>query len=388
MRVQWNHLWMFAAAVIILMSGASSGNTKTKLIITSLEDTKGSEDVMTLRRAINKANATFDGSNFIDIEFGNLSGEILLHSDLPPVSSFINIYGNPYITINGDNKYRVFTLLNGHFYLSTLTITNAFAKGGNGGEGKYTGGGGGAGMGAAFFVFAGEAFCYKVAFINNKAQGGKGGAADSTQKGYAGSGGGFAGDGYSMASMLVSAAGGSGGVLDKNGQGGMAGGATYSGDDGGFGGGGGGASWNQGLSKMSGGDGGFGGGGGGGYSNNTAGSGKHFGGDGSSNGSGGGGAGLGGAIFVRENAYMELRFCTFTGNSALHGHGRNSGSDGKGKGGAIFVMNGARVRVQDYITVNSNTADDTENPDILFDSSMLGAIAGYRRRLWNYLRYQ
>ena len=148
--------------------------------------------------------------------------------------------------------------------------------------------------------------------------------------------------------------------------------------NGGFGGGGGGA--NDMSGTFDGGKGGFGGGGGGCVTNGSGGQGGLWAGDGTL-GNGGGGAGLGGAIFVRENAELLLTDCTFTGNAAHRGMGGNDSeenSKGEGKGGAIFAMDGAIVQVKGNITFidsdnsHPNTADDAANPDDPFDISMFG----------------
>lgn len=70
-----------------------------------------------LREAINIANKNTNKFNIIKF---NIEGTIYLKSDLPPIVNFVIINGlsneisnsKPTITINGDNKYKVFTITN------------------------------------------------------------------------------------------------------------------------------------------------------------------------------------------------------------------------------------------------------------------------------------
>lgn len=361
MRTPWNNLWKFVVSMMVLMS-LSLAEIAQAIEVNSKADTEGGGAVMTLRRAIKQANS----QGYAVISFKSKDA-IVLKSDLPPIQSSMTIEGYPNnITISGDGKYRVFTVLGGDVILENLTITKAYAKGGDGGNGSVTTGGGGAGMGAALFINGGRVDCRYVNFTNNTAEGGEGGKITSSIE-YAGSGGGFAGNGTSLIENDGSnrAKGGSGGALEPEGLGGDAGENLGDGGNGGFGGGGGAAGNNLVSFQTNGGAGGFGGGGGGALPLGAPGAGGLFGGNAYGN-NGGGGAGLGGAIFVRDTVTsVSLDHCTFTGNKALHGAGPHAGYFGLAKGGALFIMDGRYVTVY-AVSFSNNTAADAEYPDYSF----------------------
>jgi hypothetical protein len=147
--------------------------------------------------------------------------------------------------------------------------------------------------------------------------------------------------------------------------GGGGGGGGYSDSDGGhggFGGGGGsGTTYESNLDGFgpSGGDGGFGGGGGaghGGYISGGPGNGGAFAGNATQT-AGGGGAALGGAIFG-TGATIQIRNCTFVGNSVAHGYAGGDGHWGIDAGGAIFSRNGSLSLRNSTITGNHTSGGD------------------------------
>lgn len=373
MNVQGNWFWKTAFVGVVWMSLVLSTNAET-IVVNSLADTEGSAANVTLRWAINRANEIANKSEYTVIDMSLLTGVIVLESDLPPIRFETKIVGSgkSNLTISGNSEHRVFSVLQGDTIIKSLTVSGAYAKGGNGGNGGDSGGGGGGGMGAALFIYKGNVGCYDVDFVNNKVQGGNGGTTSSSYAYGSGGGGGFGGDGENAKSS-GSAAGGSGGVLEEKGQGGCSGGDSIQAGNGGFGGGGGGGDGVYANGEIyCGGSGGFGGGGGGTHEYNNPnvemGHAGLFGGYGSNMGIGGGGAGLGGAIFVRENAKLFLVNCSFTGNSAVGGLSPSipfysttiSGENGQGKGGAVFAMENAVVKVSN-ITFSGNTAG---NPSV------------------------
>ena len=279
--------------------------------------------------------------------------------------------GQNYV-IDGAGTYRGLFVYSGTARIENLTIQNAVAQGGKGGDAGGFAGGGGAGLGGALFVNAGAAATIANVSLNgNSGLGGSGGVAAGAggagggggMGGYGGSGGGTGGGGGG--GIGVSANGGAnagattgstgivtggasgGGALGTfagagGANGGGGGGGAYSGGGGGvggsngaidpFGGSGGGGGFGGGGGGYGATGGGFGGGGGGGHENGTAGG---FGGGGGSSGSGGGLGGFGG------------------GNGIAPGIGGAGG--GGGMGGAIFVVDGGSLTVEGNFTVNGNS---------------------------------
>lgn len=106
--------------------------------------------------------------------------------------------------------------------ISNLTIRNGNARGGDGGSGgitgdRYSGGGAGAGMGGGIFLNAGTLNLNNVAFVDNRATGGRGGSATSGPLGASGGGGGMGGNGGSPGGYNSGGGGGFG--LGANGGG-------------------------------------------------------------------------------------------------------------------------------------------------------------------------
>ncbi|MEW6235638.1 MAG: ABC transporter substrate-binding protein [Candidatus Omnitrophota bacterium] len=334
--------------------------------------------------------------------------------------------GSDVLTIDG-NKMRVFFIKKGKLTISGIRIVNGYTQGGDGGGGS-AGAGGAAGMGGAIFVNRECSLSAEnMVFEYCGARGGKGGDTNydpwyamnlggdrpdtpSTLIWLAGGGGGGIGGhgrngngsawGNAYTPMAIHRTRGEGGIgwpldgvqtsnSESGGEG--AGGAGsrnpgWGGGNGGFGAGGGG-SFIEGSGM-----GGFGGGGSAvllninntpfsGYSMSFGKSnvGGLFGGSGYGVG-GGGGAGLGGAIFVREQGTLFLDHCHFKNNFAIGGRGgaanflqyyptprRSNADDGQGKGGAIFIMENANAKIG-YIYFSNNLCSNGDGVGIHFDA--------------------
>ncbi|GAU85522.1 chaperone protein DnaJ [Bosea sp. BIWAKO-01] len=326
----------------------------------------------------------------------NITGNITLTSELPPITAAVTINGNGN-TVSGNNQYRVLFVAapsGAAVNISNVTLADGYAKGGNGGGG----GGGGMGAGGAIFAMSGANTLTDVGFSGNRAQGGNGGT------GATGGGGGLGGNGSGPggfisgggggigvgatggtnstgggAGILPGAGGGSASSTGGGANGGGGGGSSAgsggggggvgggnsggsAGGSGGFGGGGGGSGSNAA------GNGGFGGGGGGGYQGTMTGGWGGFGGGGgaaingpggsvyggggggsSGLGGGGGGMGAGGAVFVCSATINASCGATLTiSNNAnktidgtvVAGISQGSGGAGTAQGGSLFLTNG------------------------------------------------
>jgi hypothetical protein len=328
---------------------------------------------------------------------------ITLAGPLPPIEHNLTIDGGYYgrFTIDGASLYRVFFVDTGTVAIRNLTLQNALAKGGKGGDNSsYNNsvgpGGGGFGAGACVFVNQASAavtisndylaHCAAIGGNGGNSIGSSNGCCSQVAMGIGGGGGGLGAPGAGLDVTAGYAGGGGGGVLgagglssnSSGGAGGLgggggggggcyinlgAGGAAYGSNSagstatgapgaGGFGGGGGGASACSNTSAGS--NGGFGGGGGG----------SAFGGVSGSGGVGGGGAGASGAYSGTGTIGSGgLVAGSVTGGSggasgATTGYMSPTGSSGGGGGGAaagaaIFVNAGSLV------TVNSGAANIT-----------------------------
>lgn len=137
--------------------------------------------------------AAGDGAYTISLEVpdGTLRlSDALLAVNLAAGAS-LTIEGNGTV-IDGLGSERGLMVLGGTVEIRDLAITNALARGGDGGSGFY-GGGGGAGLGGGLFVGAGGTVTLRgVSFSGNAAVGGNGGDGLGTG---AGGGGGLGGDG-------------------------------------------------------------------------------------------------------------------------------------------------------------------------------------------------
>lgn len=312
------------------------------------------------------------------------------------------------------------------FSISNLTLSGGNGRGGAGGSGRGGGGGGGAGLGGAIFVNAGTLNLSNIQFAGNRAVGGNGATDSSSGGNNAGGGGGLGGAGGSNTNTGSTISGGAGGGFGLtasgstgNGAGGTgtftgassggsggsgaAGGANAGGGGsnggnafggggggaaggtptnlngaaGGFGGGGGGSGANtnngtggnggfgggggSGSQGGAGGNGGFGGGGGGG---GTGGFGGGNGGSGASTKGGGGGAGLGGAVYVRQGATLNITDGSITSDTVTAGTGANSGTAGIARGQAAFLagnlsysVSSGTVLISEDIGGKSTTTD-------------------------------
>jgi len=128
--MKMHETWFWKPAVLALLIGmnmALSGQAEI-IIVNSLNDSEGSATEITLRKAINMANAM---STEVRISFETLGGTLVLNSDLPAIKRSMTIIasGAGALTIHGAYKYRVFSILDGNVTLMNLTISSAYAMG-------------------------------------------------------------------------------------------------------------------------------------------------------------------------------------------------------------------------------------------------------------------
>jgi outer membrane autotransporter protein len=347
-----------------------------------------------LRSALHPSTGAQDGDRIVF-----LNDITLTSGDLPAIQNSVAIDGGGF-SLSGGDAYRGLFVYSGDVAINDLTIEDALARGGDGGDGA----GGGAGLGGALFVKSGATVTVSnVELNNNSAEGGDGG------RGFFGGGGGMGGDGGDPRflsgrnhgggggglgsgadgqggdstrgdGIVIGAAsggagntpggtggahgggGGAGGTLSTAGSsgggggGGIGGGSSANNDgaDGGFGGGGGGG----GAISGDGGNGGFGGGGGasagiggfgggGGSTTGAGGDGGFGGGNGSAdfgNGLGGGGLAAGGAIFVEDGGGLIIEGgfsigggAVAGGQGAQAGGGGSDAGDGDALGAGMFL---------------------------------------------------
>ncbi|CAN7689000.1 autotransporter outer membrane beta-barrel domain-containing protein [Mesorhizobium sp. LjRoot246] len=286
---------------------------------------------------------------------------VTLTANLPLVrTGNLTINGQGF-TLSGNNQYRGLFVQSEtddgiviNVAINDLTITNATAQGGKGGDARFAvygnpshggGGGGGAGLGGALFVgsFANVTLS-NVNLQTNLARGGNGGAVGpdtSFDSGTSGGGGGYWFTGADGGNGGPNESGGGGAPDDAGGDG-----SQTDASPGGFGGGGGGSGWcyDDGDCPYIPGAGGFGGGSGGGSSGVVE-PGGFGGGNGVSDfsGGGGGGAGFGGAIFVQEGGSLTLAgSLDISGNGVAGGdggrkQGEGNATAGQGIGSGIFL---------------------------------------------------
>ena len=345
-----------------------------------------------LSEAITYANAN-PGTT---ITFGISNQTITLTSPLPLILGNNTTIdgGSNNITVSGANTYRVFfigaagqepgTYPSTTATIDNLTIANAKAQGGTGGDGGPGrkggsnpggggGGGGGAGLGGAVFVSStGSLTLSGVALSSNAATGGHGGVLNANGVGGGGGmggaggngalngGGGGGGFGNTATGGVGGAGSGANGAFTDGGPagtgGGGAGGSAGGGGGGGYYGqaaGGGGVAGTTGITGK-GGSGGFGGGGAGG-----SGAGGFGGGGGGDTGiAGGGNGGFGGGGGGDFSAGVS-GLAGFGGGAAGSGAGGNGGGGGGGGGlgGAVFVQSGGTLTVSGTLIVSGNTAN-------------------------------
>lgn len=339
-----------------------------------------------LPNVINQINTDSYGSpntnqNFT-ISFDPSVTSITLTAPLPPIvaspsATITGTINGGGVTIDGSGTNSAFIFIgngpqgSGQFAVSNMTIQNAVANGGPGGEGLY-GGGGGAGLGGAVLLLNGaSATVQSIAFNNNGAQGGPGGNAilnyQSTGSAGAAGGGGIHGAGGSAgnfseagggglmgnAGNVINGGGSAGGGLTGNAgdstQGsGSGGGGFYCAaattcsvdgqpDQSGIGGNGGGTNGGAGGNNAPGTDGGLGGGGGGGGGGSSTaigGNGGYGGGGGSgSGGANGGNGGFGGGGGSSGTDIIAIGGNAGFGGGGGTGYGGNSSIDPPSTGG-------------------------------------------------------
>ena len=322
---------------------AGSAALAGSIAVTVASDPGDASVSNTLSWAIEQANASGDPATIILGTDVTLTGpmRVFIDSDLEIRSDETRR------SISGNQLYRPLFVRAGQVMLRDFDLVNGRAIGGS-----SVAGGGGAGMGGALFILNGNVEVTGVSFIDNLAQGGRGGSSGiGAGAGMGGHGLGEGGGGlYESSDGTISAgAGTTGGVADILGPGG----------DGGFGGGGGSSIFNDGGhggfgagggSGINGGNGGFGGGGGHGQAGETTltslngrGGAGGFGAGGGhgafepgpggwGGGSGGGhGAGLGGAIFMHGGTLL-LYESSFNGNQVITG-----GEGASAAGGDLFI---------------------------------------------------
>lgn len=311
-----------------------------------------------LRAAINDINAAAEASNTITFDPGLT---ITLAGPLPPVyltntADTLSITGNS-TTIDGGALYPGFFIDRGTVAISSLTLADVLAKGGDGQSKANLGtSGGGGGLGAGGAVFVGDAAAVTVSGVSFSgslgATGGNGGSTTGIVSEGGGAGGGFHGSG-GFAEFGGAAGGGgfngSGGTCGRAGTGG--GGAFGNGGsatpirDGGTGGGGRfpgdtGGEGNTGTPNTGGVGGGTGGGAGGtaqGQSGGAGASGAGGGGGASSslNGTPSGSGGLGGFGGGGGGAGSQTNGNTAIGSGGNGGFGAGGGGGGGVSGAAI-----------------------------------------------------
>jgi autotransporter-associated beta strand protein/autotransporter passenger strand-loop-strand repeat protein len=334
--------------------GANSGASALNGVIQSID--------------VNGGNAQPNTNYTIDLT-GNIDLTQALFGINLDAGSTLTIDGDGY-TIDGEGDQRGFFVYSGDVILENLAITDAVAKGGNGGN---YGGGGGAGLGGGLFIagtssgnpgHAGASVTLdNVTFSGDKAIGGNGGRTTGGTAGWGGGGGGLGGGGGNRGSgggggggiggggglgggsytggmgIIPGAAGGGRG--GSGGSGGRGPGGIWAGAGGGGGGDGGGGGGGGGFDGPGGGAGGFGGGGGSGIKPPGLG----IGGIGGNGGfGGGGGAGYNGGT---HGNLLDGGDGGFGGGNAYAGpSGGGGGGGGLGAGGDIFVQQGGSLTIE------------------------------------------
>jgi hypothetical protein len=357
-------------------------------VVTSTRDTAAHG---TLRSAITFANAHPGTTITFAPDLAYLT--ITLSHELPLIrgnDTVIDGRGAPHLTISGNDLFRVFFVgdttdpVSGT--IENLTISHALARGGDGGNGFFSGGGG-AGLGGAIFVSDNASLAVSgLVLADNAAAGGNGGVAVGFSEA---GGGGMGGNGGASANQVGGGGGGfgagaDGGSAGSNGLSGQftngAPGGNGDGPANGGANGGGGASGTAGAPLANGGGGGVGGGssmglsagiGGGGGFGGGGGAGEQFGGAG---GFGGGG----GACFTTTGGAGGFGGGGGSGPTAgLGGFGGGSasgtgGGGGAGMGGAVFVMDGGSLVVRGAVTIAGNTVAAGTHGGIASDGSAFG----------------
>ena len=340
---------------------------------------------VTLREAISLVGTTnitglifADNLNNETINLDSGLGPLVIDKD-------IVIDGGDKLTISGGEATSIFKITRGNVKIRNITLKDGLAKGGNGERaGQSNGGladspgGGGAGMGGAIAIWTGAVEINGVTFINNKAIGGNGGASPPirTSNNYGGAGGSSVFGGGAARKYWGSGrsnnGGFGGGGSGNNGYNDTA--ITRAGGNGGFGGGGGGGEASYDIvfpqrSRDPGGNGGIGGMFAGNGSKGGLGNAPTFWNRGydPAPGTGGGGAGLGGAIFVKAGN-LTVRNSSFESSEAQGGLGGtgahakiSNGEPGQGVGGAIFVYQDAVYNSYGGVSYSGNSAQTIDD---------------------------
>lgn len=247
------NVFIVLALVFSISSGTAEALTTLNVTLSTDNDPGGFGDVGDLRYVLNTMNQDLNTTpDDYAIVFAfpmtiQLNGILPIINNSPnPVSITIGNPGSiPTVTIDGNNTYSGFFIPMGNVTIQNMAFQNLVAKGGDGGDGIS---GGGGGMGAGGAIYAPQTFLngsnpsitlMNVSINNSAAIGGNGGnymGGSSTGNEGGGGGGGFSGNGGSIATTGSTGGGGGGGF------GGDGGDVTLSTDDliGGGGGGGGG----------------------------------------------------------------------------------------------------------------------------------------------------
>jgi autotransporter-associated beta strand protein/VCBS repeat-containing protein len=304
-------------SLVFLGSGASNA-VATSITVTTADALNAALN------AISTGSLAAAGTDYTIVLAPQSGGTIPLDASLAAIDlqagSELTVLGNG-ATLDGQGKYAGFMAMAGAITLDGMTIANAAATGGAGGDAPTpdAAGGGGAGLGGGLFVGAATVTLDNVSFAGDSATGGAGGTVDPT--GFPDHGGGGQLNGI-------------GATVD-----GLGGGLGASGVTGGFGGGGG-----------PGGAGGFGGGGGGGSAGGYgAGSGIEQSG---TNLPGGGGLGAGGDIFVQQGGSLIIGAGVLGMGSVQGGAGGYDDSNHvQNAGGQAGQALGATAFLQDALDI-------------------------------------
>lgn len=334
------------------------------IVIDSLSDLDAAPGEITLRTAIEQANANDEADEIFTFNFPD--GQLVLSEPLPPITDDLTIFGA------GSEGFKIIappdmfsmSVNGGSVILSNVVLDGGTAIGGVGAsafEGAHFSGGGGAGLGGNLLVDGPTTVTLRNSTLQNGvAQGGDAGILAKGPSFSVGGGGGgtYVGglsDGFGgfgrrlLGSIMEDTIPQCPAAIAPPGSGGPGAPGECAAGDGGFGGGGGGGF----ATNSAGGNGGYGGGGGGGTPSGTGGM---FAGDGSENGFAGGGAGLGGALFVRSGVVI-VENSRFQNNIASGGSGEGDGGSGQGKGGAIFVHPDGMLLVSGIELIGNSASD-------------------------------
>ncbi len=192
-------------------SAESDGQGGTVLAPLFPQQTITVDSAAELEAAIQTANGLSGNGRSLTIQFAPGIGSLGLTTDLP----MINLAAGVTLTIDGGgqvldggNVARGLLVYAGDVAVQNLTIANALAQGGAGGDG-YAPGGGGAGLGGGLFVgSAADVTLVNTTVRDDRAVGGNGGVMSANAAG-SGGGGGMGGAGGAAAGLY---SGGGGGV--------------------------------------------------------------------------------------------------------------------------------------------------------------------------------